>query len=270
MRGSSARGRAAVVEALEGVLDGDEARSETIGTELFGVAGLLDAEPSLRRTVTDPGLAGQARAQLFRQVLGNRVSEATAEVVAAGAAERWSSGRDLADGLEHAGVVAHIAAAEATGRLDDVEDELFRFGRIVAGDAELRDLLGDRSAPLAGKQRIIRALLADKAAPTTRRLAGQAVAGRHRSVGAALEEYARVVAERRDRMVATVTVAQPLSDADEDRLADVLQRNYGRPVHLNVVVDFSVLGGVRVELGDEVVDGTVRSRLEDAHRRVGG
>ncbi len=270
MRGSSARSLAAVVERLEEALEADGNDAETIGDELFGVAGLLDAEGSLRRTLSDPSLDATARSGLADRVLGDRVSGSTAEVVSHAAAQRWTSSRDLPDSLEHAGVVAHVAAAQSQGSLDDVEDELFRFGRIIGGDSQLRDLLADRSASTEGKQRLIDSLLADKAAPTTRRLAAQAVAGRHRSPGAALEEFARVAAQRRERLVATVTVAQPLSDADHERLAEVLGRQYGRPVHLNVIVDERVLGGARVELGDEVVDGTVHSRVENARRRVAG
>jgi F-type H+-transporting ATPase subunit delta len=270
MGGSADKGRQAIVEHLDQVLAGADVHAETVGNELFGVAGLLDAEPSLRRTVTDPGVAGAARSALIRQVLGDRVSPATSQVVATGAGQRWPSSRDLADSLEYAGAVAHIAQAEEEGRLDDVEDELFRFERIVSADAGLRDMLNDRAAPSAGKQTLIRALLADKTAPSTRRLAIQASAGRHRSMSAALEAFAKVVAQRRERLVATVTVAQPLSEEEQTRLAEVLRRDYGRAVHLNVVVDGSILGGARIEIGDEVVDGTVLSRLENARRRVAG
>lgn len=269
MRGSSAKGQAAVLERLEQALASADS-AEMIGDELFAVAGLLDSEASLRRTITDPGLDANARSGLAGRVLADQVSGPTADIVSHGAAQRWTSSRDLADSIEHVGVVAHIAAAEAAGELDDVEDELFRFGRIVSGDAELRDLLGDRSASTEGKQQLLDRLLAGRATATTRRLAAEAVAGRHRSPGAALEQFAKVAAQRRERLVATVTVAQPLAEAEHERLAEVLRGQYGRPVHLNVVVDERVLGGVRVELGDEVVDGTVHSRLENARRRVAG
>ncbi|MDQ3415508.1 MAG: F0F1 ATP synthase subunit delta [Actinomycetota bacterium] len=270
MRGSSGKSLAAVVEHLEQVLESADSTAETTGDELFSVAGLLDGAGSLRRTLTDPSLDARARSGLAGQVLGDRVSEPTKDVVAHAAAQRWTSSRDFADSIEHAGVVAHVAAADSAGRIDDVEDELFRLGRIISGDPALRDTLSDRSAPTEGKQQILNTLLADKAAPATQRLAAQAVAGRHTSPGAALEEFAKVAATRRDRLVATVTVAQPLSDDDHERLAAALATQYGAPVHLNVVVDKRILGGARVELGDEVVEGTVQARLETARRRVAG
>ena len=101
-------------------------------------------------------------------------------------------------------------------------------------------------------------------------LVDQALAGTHRTVGVALAEYQKVAAEVHGRHVATVRVAQPLADADRQRLADALSRRYDRPVHLNMVVEPELIGGVRVEIGDDVIDGTVASRLDDVRRRLAG
>ncbi len=98
----------------------------------------------------------------------------------------------------------------------------------------------------------------------------QAVVSSHRTVSLAVEEYQRVAARHRNRLVATVRVARDLDDADQQRLQGALARQYGRPVHLNVVVDQEVVGGVKVEIGDDVIDGTVASRLDDARRRLAG
>ena len=86
----------------------------------------------------------------------------------------------------------------------------------------------------------------------------------------ALAAYQKVAAEVRGEEVATVRVARPLADAERDRLASALARTYGRDVHLNVIVDPEVIGGIRVEIGDDVIDGTVASRLDDAGRRLAG
>jgi len=113
-------------------------------------------------------------------------------------------------------------------------------------------------------------LLDGKALPATVTLAKQALAGTYRTVTAALATYREVTAEVRGEAVATVRVARALSDADQKRLAEVLGRQYATTVHLNVVVDPDVIGGVRVEIGDEVIDGTIASRLDDARRRLVG
>jgi F-type H+-transporting ATPase subunit delta len=120
------------------------------------------------------------------------------------------------------------------------------------------------------KRGLLDALLRDKVPPVTLALVQQAASGRHRSFGAALTEFQRLAAARRQRLIATVRVARPLDDASYRRMADALSGRYGGRVHLNVIVDPDVLGGARVEIGDEVVDGTVANRLEDVRRRIAG
>jgi F-type H+-transporting ATPase subunit delta len=102
------------------------------------------------------------------------------------------------------------------------------------------------------------------------RLAQQATSGSHRTVAVAVEEYQKVAAAQRDRLVALVHVAAPLGEAESERLRTTLARQYGREVHLNVLVDPGVIGGVRVEVGGDVIDGTVASRLDEARRRLAG
>ncbi len=267
--GVSGESRRVVVERLDEVVRGgaDPAR---VGADLFSVAGLLDAEPGLRRVVTDPALVAEARGNLLRSLLADRVDPAAADVADTGARRRWSATRDLGDTLEHAGVVALVVSAEQAGEADELEDALFRFGRIVAAERELRDVLADRSVPVPRRAEFVRSLLGDRVTEATVRLVEQALAGRHRSLVVALEEYQKVAAERRERMVATVRVARPMPEDTKQRLAQALERQYDRPVHLNVVVDESVLGGLRVEIGDEVIEGTVAGRLDDARRRLAG
>jgi F-type H+-transporting ATPase subunit delta len=101
-------------------------------------------------------------------------------------------------------------------------------------------------------------------------LAKQSLAGTYHTVTGALATYREVAARTQGEAVATVRVARPMSDADQSRLAETLGRQYATTVHLNVVVDPDVLGGVRVEIGDEVIDGTISSRLDDAKRRLVG
>jgi F-type H+-transporting ATPase subunit delta len=165
-------------------------------------------------------------------------------------------------------VTAHVAKADEQGRLDEVEDNLFRFARIADADPALRDVLGDTTVPREGKQQLVRDLAAHKVDPITATLLTQAVAGRHRSVTKALAAYQKVAADRRDSLVATVWVASPLDEQHKERLTRALSTQYSRPMHLNVIVDPAVLGGVRVAVGDEVLDSTVEARLRQAQRRL--
>ncbi len=270
MRGSS---RASLAEAAERVepLLASEDDVAALGEQLFGVAGLLDSSAGLRRALTDPSRDGQEKADLVTRLLSGQVGDAAQDVVAGLARSRWAAGRDLADACELLGTTAVLAAAQQAGRLETVEEELFRFGRAVAGDADLMRALTDRGASVQRRTQLVEALLAERAAPETLTLARQAVAHpRGRTLQDALAEFGEVAAQRRERLVALVTAAAPLREEQRERLAAALGRIYGRTLHLNVDVDPEVVGGIRVQVGDEVIDGTVVGRLETARQGLGG
>jgi F-type H+-transporting ATPase subunit delta len=113
-------------------------------------------------------------------------------------------------------------------------------------------------------------LLQGKADAVTVRLVERAVDGRGRHFAASMRAYMVAAAARRNASIATVRVATDLSEADRARLAEVLGRQYGRDIQLNVIVDPNVVGGVRVDIGDEVIDGTIAARLDEAQRRIAG
>ena len=164
---------------------------------------------------------------------------------------------------------AVLATAEADGSLARVEEELFRFSRALAGQREVRRTLFDTSVPADARARLVEDILAGRTSPVTLTLAKRlAAAPRGRRYVPALGHLADLIAARRQRQVATVSTATPLSDAQRDRLAEILERAYGRVVQLNVVVDPNVLGGLRVQVGPQVVDATVLARLADARRRL--
>lgn len=269
MRGVSAKSLQRVLESVDRVVDGG-ADAGRLGDELFAVARLLDAEPALRRTLTDPSTETDAQEGLARSILGEKVGVAALEVVGAAVQGRWSSSRDMVDGLERAGVTAHVAGAERHGQLDDVEDELFRFGRFVAGDPELRGVISDRTVPVDAKQQLVDTLLAGKSTAPAYALSRQAVVARADSFERTLEVFGDLAAARRERLLATVRSAYALAEGEKQRLAVALGRQYGREVHVNVIVDESVVGGLSVEIGDDIIDGTVSARLEDARRRIAG
>ncbi len=247
------------------------ASSAELGAELFAVATLLDGQPALRRALTDSARTGDERAGLAENLLRSQVSSATLGIVTAAAKLSWGRPRHIADAIEHVGALAQVIAAEGAGRLDDVEDELFRFSRVVAGDGELDRALTDRAVPAEHRGELVRNLLARKASPSTVGLVEQAVtAPRGLSLAEALENFGKIAAEWRNRLVATVTTAVDLSASERDRLAAALARQYGHEIHLNVVVDPQVIGGIRVEIGDELIDGSIAGRLDDARRRLAG
>lgn len=239
------------------------------GNELLAVAGLLASQPVLRRALADPSRPAQARSDLASSLLRGKVSDAAAGLVAAAAAARWSAPSDLTDAVEQLAVLAIVTAAEQEGRLDNLEDDLFRFGRIVANQPELRIALTNPFAPAAAKRGLLEQLLSGKVTPEALRLITEAaVSPLGRSLDLSLEEYARLAARHRERIVAEVHVAVAMTEDQRARLAASLATAYGHQVHLNVVIDPKVVGGMTVRVGDELIDGSVATRLAAARRRL--
>jgi F-type H+-transporting ATPase subunit delta len=243
----------------------------TIADELLALAGLLKAEPRLRRALADPARSGEDRAELIRTVLGDRVSAPVKDLAATLVSGRWSTSVDLLDGVERLAVEALLASAEHAGTLGEVEDELFRFGQVADGDPRLAAALGDVSAPVARRGELVRSLLEGKADPVTVRLAELAVAGfGGRNFSASLQRLVELAAERRERRVAYVKVAAPLSEAEEERLAATLSRIYGEQISLKISVEPGVLGGVSVQIGHDLYDGTILRRINQTRTALVG
>jgi len=266
LRGVSAASLTAVLQVV-GNSEGDLA---AVGDELFAVAAALDATPAVRRILTDPSTEADARAGVAASVLGDKVSEAALAVVDAAARGRWTGGRALSDAIELAGLAAHVSAADRAGSLDTVETELFETQRIIDAERELRATLSDRTLPAARKARLVDTIFGDKVAPATLALLRQAAAGRSGSFDTTLERFADEVAARRNRTLAEVRCATALSDGELERLREALSRKYGKEVHLNTIVDPTIIGGLKISIGDDVIDGTIAGRLEDARRQLAG
>ena len=268
MRGSSRAAFAAGHEAFVAAL-GSGAYGSALAGDLFGVTGALDSSASLRRALVDPSRDSAAKRGLVLELFGSRISAAAASVLNALVSQHWADDQDLGDATETLAVEALVASAEADGRLDALESDLFRFGRVVAADSGLRDALSAQGGDDNVKAALVETLLQGKASTETIRLARQAaVAPRGRRFGRVLESYLAVAAKRREQMTATVTVAVPLDDSQRQRLVRALSAIYDGPVQINVVLDPAVVGGIRVQVGDEVVDGTILRRLQEAERAL--
>jgi F-type H+-transporting ATPase subunit delta len=273
MRGVSQASYARVADALAPVLTAAGADAARLGHEMFAVVDLLDRTSAVRRALTDPARAGEAKAALVASLLNGKVDERVVDTLSALARTRWSADADLTAALERLAAEAVLAGAEATGDLERVEEELFRFDRFLA-DREhrrLREALTDRMATPQARAKLARQLLEGKAHPVTVQLVERgAGAPRGRSMPVTLSEVGRLVAYRRRLLAALVTAAVPLSKAQTERLTRLLSRAYGRPVQVNVAVEPEVLGGVRIRVGDEVIDSTVATRIADLRRRLVG
>lgn len=268
MRGTSLASLTAAQERFAPVLTAGGKQAAELGEQLFAVVDALDSSGSLRRTLSDPALPADAKTGLVRSVLASldeRVVAAVSDLVSA----RWTSEEDLADAVEQLGFDAVLASAEASNELERVEDELFRITRSLVGQREVRSALFDPRGTRENRVKLVDNLLEGKVTDATLQVARRATASpRGKRFVATLGDVAELAAERRQRLVASVTSGSELSQAQMDRLGSILQQAYGRDLQLNVTVDPEILGGLRIQVGADVVDSTVLARLADARRRL--
>jgi F-type H+-transporting ATPase subunit delta len=236
-----------------------------VADEILSVAHLLGAQPGLRRALTNPSRSGAERSELMRSLLSGKVAQVTVDVLAALVSGRWSTPNELRDAMERLAVDTMLRSADTAGELPDVEDELFRFGQIVAGDSQLAGTLSDPGAPMERRVKLVRDLLKGKVRLATGWLIEVALEGfGGRGFESSLTRLVELTAAKRDREVAYVTVAKPLSESEEERLAAKLSGIYGRQVSLKIDVDPKVIGGVSVQVGSDLYDGTILRRLNQA------
>ncbi|HYZ54807.1 MAG TPA: F0F1 ATP synthase subunit delta [Streptosporangiaceae bacterium] len=242
-----------------------------LGEDLFAVLRLLDREHALRRALADPAKPADEKGAVAAALFHGKVTAPAEELITTAVRSRWASPGDMTDAIEQVAVEAFAAAAEADGQLDDLEDELFRFGRVVAGQPELRAALSGSAVPPDRKQELLGALLDGKVTPVALRLITEmSLHPRGRSLPASLDMCTRIAARRRERLIAVVRVASEPTPAQRRRLAEALAANYGHDVYINIVVDPAVMGGMTIQIGDELIDASVASRLAAVRRRLAG
>jgi|SRR5579862_1348481 F-type H+-transporting ATPase subunit delta len=174
----------------------------------------------------------------------------------------------MADRVDaYARALLDIVVAE--GNLNEVEDELFRFARIVEGNDDLRMTLGNPGLPLDRRAAIVDELLENRALPLSKSIASFIVgAGRGHDLPTIVDRFVEMAAAGREHAVAEVRSAVPLDDAQKRRVGEALSRATGKQVEVKVIVDDSVMGGIVATIGDTVIDGTVRHRLEQLKEQI--
>ncbi len=242
---------------------------------LLAVRGLLVREPVLRRALSDPAAPAGIRVELLDAVVGTGLRRSTVDLLHDMVASRWANANDLVEACELLAVQALLTAAQVddapADALAEVEDELFRFHRLVAGDPQLRAALGESTAAIGRREGLVDDLLAGKARPVTVALVKMALGGiGGRTLEPSLERLVGHAAARRDREVAYVTVAAPMSTEQEQQLGAALARTYGRQMSLLITVDPSILGGMTVRVRQELYDGSIERRLKQVRGALAG
>jgi ATP synthase F0 subunit b/ATP synthase F1 delta subunit len=276
--GASARLRAASRAALialsgefdEAATDLDADGLSTLADELASVVRLLIAEPSLAKRLAEPTDDPSAMVRLVDRLLSDKVGAPAVSLVKAAASQRWSAESDLVDGVEHVARLALLRRAEVEGQVDAVEDQLFRFGRVLDSEPRLSALLSDYTTSTDGRIALLDRVIDDSgvdgiAAALLSQTIGQL---RGERADEAVVDLAELAVARRGEVVAHVSAAAELSDAQRARLVELLTRIYGHPVSAQLHVDPELLGGLSITVGDEVIDGSIASRLAAAQNQL--
>lgn len=234
--------------------------------ELFAVVDLLESQPPLRRALSDPGASTESRVALARRVLGARISAPALAVLEKVVAAGVGDGLAVAGVLENQGVRALLRAALEDGSLPQLESELHSFARTVDRNHALADALRNRTIPLEHRRALVATLTQGRVLPLASRLLSRAAAGRVRTLPLTVDSYLEVAAAIAQRQVARVTVAQQLDENHLQRLRSALEAQVGGPVSLHIDIDPRVLGGMNIQLGENIIESTVAGRLNDARR----
>ncbi|MHA6511686.1 F0F1 ATP synthase subunit delta [Tessaracoccus sp. Z1128] len=261
------RARDAAPAGLDGAVD-SIVTDATTASELFAVVDLIDGQPMLRRSLSDPSASVEDRLGLAARLFRGRVSEATLTVITEAVKASWKTGADMVAGLERQGIRLSLQHAHRAGVIDEVADQLHSLTSAIDGNRELAATLRNQTYPVAAKQELVDTLIAGKVAPATRTLAARAVRARRRNIAQTVDTILEMAAEVSGEKIARVTVARPLDEARIARLKAALEAQIGRTVSLQIDVDPSVLGGMNVAIDDDVIESTVAARLDHARRQL--
>ena len=264
--GSSRQSLTAGRAALDKVISGASADLlSKLSQELFVVVNGLGTAITLRRAVTDPARNEADKGVLFKEIFGNKISANALELATALATNRWSKPSDLLIALEQIAIEAEAGAANARGELDKLEDEVFAFTRILAANQDLRNALAGNQDAVKEKTALVNQVLSS-ATSGTKALIAQVVNGLYgRSIEGALSDLANATAARRNLVIALVRSAVALTDDQKKKLAAALSKEIGQNIRVNVETDPKILGGVSIRFRDELIDGSIVSRMAEAN-----
>jgi len=269
--GSSRQSLVIARGALDAAVKGASAATASeISTQLFFATEVFAGKAALRRAITDPSRDIASKSALIKELFGSKIGKEASDLISGVAALRWSASKDVIYVLEQLAIEAEASAANINNELDRLEDELFSASRILLGSAELRSaLVGGAGADL--KAALVSELLSKSASASTVKLVRALVTQRRgRSIEAAFAQYLFGLANRRNRLIAVVRTAAPISDAQKVRLSGAIEKQVGQPIRVNIQVDPTILGGISIKFADELIDASISNRLAHAGRALAG
>ena len=265
--------RASVLTLRKSLADLVSKQSATDATQfsadLFTVLTVLSSSVGLRRALTDNSRDAASKAELISNLFGKNVTEAAKTLFSQAASLRWSNPAEIADAIENLAVESASAAADKSGELEKLENQLFDFARVLIANPEFRQALNTASDTDASKVSLLESVVNGKYSLHTINLLKRVVVLRRgRSIDATLSTYSHYVSNSRNRLVAHVKTAIALTDGQTSSLIAALTKQMGKEVHINIEIDPKVLGGISIRYADDVIDGTVVNRLAEASRAL--
>lgn len=241
-----------------------------IGNELFTITKVLDDSIQLERALTDPSRPVADKVAVLKELLGDNAHPMTMEIMTDLVSRRWSRARDIANAVEDFGVDAMMYYADATDATLQVSIELSELHSALLNLPVVRAKLYDYQATSEARVKLFREVFSGKTLnKVTMRLAEHATCNlRRRRYLETIQWLINKFSRHMDESMVTVTTATPLKKEQIKRLVEVYSAKVGRQVHINSVVDPTVLGGMRIQVGDEVTDNTVVAQLQNLHRKV--
>jgi F-type H+-transporting ATPase subunit delta len=272
LKGSSRLSLVATRAQLEKLISSSDASvASKVSADLLAIVTVLDSSIALRRALTDYARDAASKVELSKTVFSGVQSENAFALLSTMVGLRWSSPRDLGDVIELLGVEAASVAVEKASQLDQLESELFAFAQIVAKNPELRATFALRSTSEVKKSDLVSALLSGKALQASIDLISFLVDHpRGRNLESGLNEFADVISARKERLIAHVVSANPLTSEQTTRLTSALTKMMGHEIRVNVSVEKEVVGGLSIRIADELIDGTLIARLAQADRLLAG
>ena len=267
--GSSRASLVAARMALDAAVKGVDAKTaSTLSSELFFVTDVLGSNISVRRALTDPSRDAQSKSVFVKDLLASKVGAPALGLLTEISALRWSGAKDLVQVVEQLAIEAEASAANISGELDRVEEEIFVVFNAITNSSELRKAF--KSDAVQAKSKLAQEILKNASSSTSKLLSNMVNSWRGRSIEATFADYQWALAARRNRVIALVKVAAPLTQDQQTRLATALTSKVGQPVRINIEIDPHVIGGVSVKFADEIVDGSISNRLAGAARALVG
>lgn len=268
MRSISEAALSAAKERWNSVLKEKAGKEQDFAGQLFALSDVIATSATVSRSLTDAARKADDRAQLASDLFSAKLDSEVSDILQYLVRQHWASDEDFFVGIEELGIETILTGADAENVLNRLEDEIYQVMRSLTDERELRTALSSDTRSVQDRSELARQAFA-RLHPLTLFLVVRAVERTSKvTLTQSLHHYMELSSKRNHHLVANVTAAVPLTDTQETRLASILTKKYGQDVSLHVSLEPEVIGGLRIHIGDDVIDGTLLKRVNDMRKAI--